>query len=263
MVGFSSVDDSPIASELVRYLDRAALAETAIKHYVAAAHAQRVPRRPILDVGCGAGQDLVLLSSFGMTAVGVDPSALLVRTSRTRVDEPGLALVQGQGETLPFSDGVFSGCRIERVLMHVVNPLAILTEVVRCLEPNGLLTAFEPDWSRLEIESEILAGPAGWISGVVHPDIGGRLWHLVEQAGCAVLDRVEELSVWNALPTVSGIAGLPRAVERAVLQGSLEPTLAEQWLNEQTERHAKGEFRATMPKVLIVAEKVSVQVARR
>ena len=29
------------------------------------------------------------------------------------------------GEALPFSDGVFGGCRIERVLMHVAEPAVV------------------------------------------------------------------------------------------------------------------------------------------
>ena len=101
------------------------------------------------------------------------------------------------GEALPFSDGAFGGCRIERVLMHVAEPAVVLGEACRCVESGGLVTVLEPDLARLEVTSDVLAPGAGWLSGVAHPVVGGELWRLVEEAGCQVLDRVEELSVWR------------------------------------------------------------------
>jgi SAM-dependent methyltransferase len=254
--GFSAVDHSADPNHLVRVLDLAAEAETAMKQYPAAAHALRRPDGPILDLGCGGGHDLTHLAGFGLRTIGVDPSAVMLGAARTRAGAAGVALVRATGERLPFGDGTFAGCRIERVLMHVEGPAAVLAEAMRCLRPGGLLTVFEPDWTRFEIASELSPRvPAGALVSVRHPNIGQQLWPLIEATGCDVVDRVEELSVWRSLQTFERVHGFPRNIERAVAAGRLDPGLATRWVAEQRERQAAGIFRASIPKILVVATK--------
>jgi hypothetical protein len=62
---FSAVDQDPDPSSLIRFLDDAAVAESGMKHYVAAAHALRRSPGPILDLGCGVGHDLAVLHAEG------------------------------------------------------------------------------------------------------------------------------------------------------------------------------------------------------
>jgi SAM-dependent methyltransferase len=251
--GFSSVDQSVDPAHLVRFLDLAAEAESAMKQYTAAAHALRRPDGPILDLGCGGGHDLTHLAGFGLRAVGVDPSTVMLDAAGGRAREAGMPLVRAAGERLPFGDGAFAGCRIERVLMHVEDPAAVLAEALRCVRPGGLLTVFEPDWTRFEIASDLWQDVAGSLVSVRHPGIGAQLWELVEAAGADVLDQVEELSVWHSLDILERVSGFPRNVERAVAAGRLEPELATRWVAEQRERQAAGTFRASIPKILVVA----------
>src|SRR5438270_51437 len=125
MAGFSAVDASVDPGRLVASLDDSARAESGMKHYVAAAHRLRQPAAPILDIGCGTGHDLRLLAGSGLRAVGVDPSAVMLRVAQSRVDHGRSSLVRAAGEALPFIDGSFGGCRMERVLMHVDDPVAV------------------------------------------------------------------------------------------------------------------------------------------
>jgi SAM-dependent methyltransferase len=157
------------------------------------------------------------------------------------------------GESLPFRDGSFDGCRIERVLMHVANPLTVLTEVVRCVRPGGLVTVFEPDWSQFRVREDSGEVTAGWISNARHPGIGGDLWKLLEVTDCEILDRVEELSVWRSLETLDMVIGLRSSLRRAVEAGRISGDEAEQWVHRQTGRQARGEFLALASKVLVVA----------
>lgn len=252
MSAFSSVDDAADPERLVRFLDAAAAGQSGIKHYAAAAHALRRPARPVLDVGCGTGQDLALLGAGGVEAIGVDPSAVMVAAARGRVG-PAVSLARGFGHRLPFRRASFGGARVERVLMHVEDPAAVLAEIVRCVEPGGLLNVFEPDWSRFEVRTAEGTADAGWLSSARHPDVGGRLWALVEDAGCEVLDRVEELSVWRSLETLVRIAGYPHSVDRAVAAGRIGREAADAWVREQEERARAGSLHGLLPKVLIVA----------
>jgi len=251
---FSWVDGSEQPAALLQYLDHAAAAEAGMKQYAVAAHALRRPAGPILDVGCGAGHDLALLHAAGLAPIGVDPSEVMLTAARERVGS-ARPIVRAAGEALPFADGSVAGCRIERVLIHVVDPLAVLAEAVRCVTAGGLVTVLEPDWGSFVVRSDTLPERATWISSVRHPAIGARLWDLLEQAGCDVLDRVEELSVWRSVTRLAQVAGFPMSVERAVAAGRVDAGDARRWIDEQRRRDDAGEFYALLPKVQVVAQK--------
>jgi SAM-dependent methyltransferase len=255
MTLFRSVDTEADPARALRYLERAADAESGMKHYAMAVHARRRPHGPILDLGCGAGHDLALLNSVGLPVVGVDPSAFLLRAATARTNRPGISLVQGAGEQLPFRDGAFGGCRLERVLIHVADPLSVVSEAVRCMRRGGLITVFEPDWSEFRVRTHEGAESAGWLAGLRHPGVGGALWGLLEDAGCDVVDRVEELSVWRSIEVLDAVIGLRDSLRGAVDADRIGDREAATWLREQTDREANGTFYATIPKVLVVAVK--------
>jgi SAM-dependent methyltransferase len=251
---FSSVDTADDPDRALRYLEQTAIAASGIKHYVMAAHAMREPSGLVLDVGCGSGHDLVLLGSAGIKAVGVDPSALLLGAARERTTG-FVPLVRAAGEALPFRDGSFAGCRIERVLMHVLDPSVVVGEIARCLRSGGLITAFEPDWNVFRVRAAADDELCGWICSARHPGVGGTLWELLEASGCVVVDRVEELSIWRSLDVLDRVVGLAPSLERAVVAERVSRARADGWLREQQERDASGEFFAAMTKVLVVARK--------
>ena len=189
---FSSVDQAPDPKRLVTSLEDSAVGLAAMKHYMAVTHAIRQPTQPVLDLGCGAGHWLALLDALKIPAVGVDPSDVMLRESRKRTASP---LIRATGDHLPVADHVFSGCGVERVLMHVADPAAVITEVVRCVRPEGLLTIFEPDWSSLRVNK--IPVPTELASIARHPDVGARVGALLADAGCLIRDRVEERSWWS------------------------------------------------------------------
>lgn len=247
MSAFSNVDAAPDGSRLVDMLEESARGLAAMKHYMAVTHALRRPRTPILDIGCGAGHDLAVLETLGLAAVGVDSSATMLRAAAARVRS---RLVQSDGASLPFGKSTFAGCWIERVLMHVPDPSAVVAEAVRCLEPGGLLTVFEPDWSSLTANGRQV--PTEWVSAARHPSIGAVVGELLESAGCALLDRVEERSWWS-FETFARVTNLEQAMARAVTNGALDRASAEAWLVEQRRRAETGEFTAQLTKILWVA----------
>jgi SAM-dependent methyltransferase len=252
---FRSVDTETDPARALSYLDWAADAEAGMKHYALAAHALRRPQRPILDLGCGAGHDLALLNSVGLSAVGLDPSSTLLQAAAARTNRLGTRLVRGEGERLPFRADAFGGCRIERLLIHVAQPSAVVSEAVRCVCRGGLITVFEPDWSSLRVRAESGTTSAGWLAGLRHPGVGGVLWDLLEDAGCDVVDRVEELSVWRSIKVLNAVIGLRESLRGAVDAGRIGRRDADEWLHEQMSREESGTFYATIPKVLVVAVK--------
>ncbi len=91
------------------------------------------PRSNLLDVGCGGGY---LLREMGdLRAVGVEISDVALRVAREVA--PWALLVLGQGERLPFPDGVFDYVACLGNLEHFLNPAAGVREISRVLSPRG------------------------------------------------------------------------------------------------------------------------------
>ena len=98
----------------------------------------REPR--ILDVGCGTGANLVLLSQFGK-AEGVDISPDALDFCRQR----GLKDVRlGAAEQIPHDDGTFDIVTALDVVEHLDDDVAGLREMRRVLKPDGFLLLFVP-----------------------------------------------------------------------------------------------------------------------
>ena len=94
----------------------------------------------ILDVGCGTGANLQMLSQFG-AAEGVDVSIEALEFCRAR----GLAKVkQGAAETLPYEDASFDLVTGLDVVEHLDDDLSGLREMRRVLRPGGRALLFVP-----------------------------------------------------------------------------------------------------------------------
>src|SRR5215813_11541792 len=97
-------------------------------------------RARILDVGCGTGANLLMLSRYG-DADGVDISEDALAFCRER----GLDHVrQGAGEELPYDDNTFDLVTAFDVVEHMDDDLAGLSEMYRVLRPGGHALLFVP-----------------------------------------------------------------------------------------------------------------------
>lgn len=239
MSSFSDVDRSMSGARLIDSLEESARGLAAMKQYMAVAHSLREPSAPVLDIGSGAGHDLAALEAVGVPAIGIDPSSTMLGAARARVSAP---LLRASGEQLPFRNGAFAGCWIERVLMHVVSPWLVVSEAMRCLRPGGLLTVFEPDWTSLAVNGTKV--PGQWLRVARHPSIGLEVGDLVREHGGSVLDRVEEHSWWDfdTFARVTNLAALPSRLPHAAA-----------WAMELRASAETGEFSAEFTKILWVA----------
>jgi len=109
--------------------------------FVEAICRQVTDRRPrILDVGCGTGANLLMLSKYG-DAEGVDISEDALAFCRER----GLDKVKlGAGEELPYEDDSFDLVTAFDVVEHMDDDLAGLREMRRVLRPGGRVLLFVP-----------------------------------------------------------------------------------------------------------------------
>jgi SAM-dependent methyltransferase len=93
----------------------------------------------VLDVGCGAGTDLVRFARGGAIVTGVDIAVSAIELARQNFSQQGLAaeLREADGEHLPFADGSFDLVYAHGVVQYTADPAALVAECRRVLKPGG------------------------------------------------------------------------------------------------------------------------------
>jgi len=90
----------------------------------------------VLDVGCGSGATVAhLAGARGLRVTGLDASAAQI--VRARAAWPGLDVVEGRAEELPFAAGSFDAVLAECVLSTLPEPGFALREMRRVLSARG------------------------------------------------------------------------------------------------------------------------------
>jgi len=99
----------------------------------------------VLDLGCGAGLDSILIASSAGSVVGIDFSTSMLAVARSSAESMGLANVEfreGDAESIPVEGSV------DVVLVNGIfnlNPerSAIFKELARVTSPDGVVFAAE------------------------------------------------------------------------------------------------------------------------
>jgi len=101
----------------------------------------RIPlQRRVLDAGCGSSQIL----NGAPQIVGCDIQQRKLRFMRRQ----GRSLVNASTFALPFKDAAFEAVLSSQVIEHIPEDDAVFEELVRCIEPGGLLIVGTPDYGR-------------------------------------------------------------------------------------------------------------------
>ena len=118
-------------------LDQAGREDRAHKRLLDVHHSIDLADKRVLEVGCGAGFEVWLLSHhFGADAWGVDVTER--RGWATLADDQTHFELADIGANSPFDANSFDRVISFSVLEHVVHPYAVLREIYRILKPGGL-----------------------------------------------------------------------------------------------------------------------------
>jgi demethylmenaquinone methyltransferase/2-methoxy-6-polyprenyl-1,4-benzoquinol methylase len=124
------------------------------------------PGSVVLDLACGTGDFIKILSASGFRAVGMDLSWGMLAANHT-----GAPLAQTDGARLPVADGSLDGITCGYALRNFTELSSVFGEFGRVVRPGGrisLLEVSEPDRGLLRVGDRI------WFRHVV-PLIGGLL----------------------------------------------------------------------------------------
>lgn len=166
--------------------------------------------RSVLDAGCGSGHVLRDLQSRGYRCTGLDASPAMVEVAQRL--NPGMEVLGGDVEALPFVDEQFDFVISIEVIRYLADARRALAEFHRVLKPGGtaLVTAMPPftltgyPLANL-VTSRVQIGRLSRVRQFFHSS--GRLRRLFSEAG---FDRVNvHATFWGPFRNVERI--LPRA----------------------------------------------------
>ncbi len=120
------------------YVGRRTILESFLEQIVQSPKS-KVQSPKILDVGCGTGGNLEMLTKFG-AAEGVDVSDEALEFCKSK----GLKAHKGLAESLPFADESFDVVTALDVVEHLDDDVAGLKEMYRVLKTGGKTLIFVP-----------------------------------------------------------------------------------------------------------------------
>jgi ubiquinone/menaquinone biosynthesis C-methylase UbiE len=119
-----------------------------------------VKQGTIVDLGCGAGKDVIEIAKQNGTNVkiiGVDHDPVMINQGKAdSKDIENVSFILSEAAPLPFEDNSLSGLRTERVIQHLKSPEQVIREVHRILSPGSPFVIIETDWHSLAFFTEFI-----------------------------------------------------------------------------------------------------------
>lgn len=220
------------------------------------------PGLSVLDVGCGLGDDARRLKErIGPDGrvVGVDASSILLAEARDRAGgwkNPSIEFVRADAARLPFPANTFDRCRIDRVLQHLPDPLAAVSEMARILKPGGIMLAYDNDWETFSVNSPSTRVTAIlkelWRDSFKSGRAGGRLEGYFRAAGVGSVRVYPGTSVVRGFELADGIYNLRETARRAADRGLIETGEDRRWIASLIAQSARGEFACSLTAYTVV-----------
>lgn len=105
---------------------------------------QCINRKKILDVGCGEGSRLEILTSKYNEKYGIDLSKDAIKLAKKNYPRSNFRVANA--EKIPFSDGMFDLVFSAFTIEHTVNPEKIIEEMLRVVSDGGLVIIIAPNY---------------------------------------------------------------------------------------------------------------------
>jgi SAM-dependent methyltransferase len=100
--------------------------------------------KKVLDAGCGVGYGSADLGRVAAHVKGIDVNAETIAYARERYSRPNVEFEVMDVTELDFADGSFDAVCCFEALEHVADGEALVREVARVLQPDGVLVVSTP-----------------------------------------------------------------------------------------------------------------------
>jgi ubiquinone/menaquinone biosynthesis C-methylase UbiE len=249
LMSFNRIDETENPGEFIAFLDVASRNKdiTAMKRRTYEL-LDATPGRRILEVGCGTGDDArqiaEMIAPTG-SLIAIDKSEAIIgearRRSRGRNDSIKFAV--GDATNLDMESATFDACRIERTLIHIPEPNAAMSEMVRVLNTSGKLVAYEPDLETYVIDSSYrkltrrLLGY--WYSQLQSGWVARHLLTLFKESGLADISIEPRAMIYDFNMVSQSFYG---TMERAAEAGVASVDEISDWFADLERAHNNGTF---------------------
>ena len=184
----------------------------------------------VLDIACGPGLVACAFAAHAKQVTGIDITPRMIEQAKARQQEQGLANLDwqiGDVQALPFADATFSIVLTRYSFHHLLDPRAVLAEMIRVCEPGGRVLVIDvvqpPEKAEAYDRLEKLRDPSH-VHALTFPEIG-------------------------ALIAASGLAKVTTAQYK--VEGDLEQQLRASFPNPGDEEIIRALFRADLDKDLM------------
>ena len=218
----------------------------------------------VLDEGCGLGFDafrMAVAIGPGGHVVGFDASTALMAQAHKdpRAWKLPVSFCAGDLKALPFCASAFDGCRIDRVLQHVPRPETVIAELVRALQPRGILLAYDNDWRTFKVTSDDAALTrrieTHWCHAFANREIGRELPQPLQEAGLTRIESHQHVSVIEDFETADAVYNLRQTADRLAASGEITENEAHAWIAGLEERGRQGCFAAELTAYTVAGRK--------
>ncbi|WP_291295145.1 metalloregulator ArsR/SmtB family transcription factor [Elioraea sp.] len=162
----------------------------------------------VLDIGCGTGRMMSLLSPRADSVLGIDLSRRMLALARSRIGGEGLAnctVRQADMARIPGGDQAFDLVILCMVLHYADDPAAVLAEAARVVSPGGQIAVID---LAPHGRDDLIRRLAHRIPGLSEAAIARPL-------AAAGLALAPPTGVNGPLPVLVHVASAPLAVPRA------------------------------------------------
>jgi ubiquinone/menaquinone biosynthesis C-methylase UbiE len=206
-----------------------------------------VAGQKILDLGCGIGGATFLIADLigptGLVA-GVDASSALVDAAKHRAKNwPGIEFRVGDACAIPYPDKYFDAARSERVFLYLPDRVGAIHEMQRVVKPGGRVCLLDTDIDSTAIYSKNPALTRKMTSIVAasmpNPNSARELPALSKQAGLKNIN-IETFAITS--PYEFLVRVMTDSLAKAAESGVITRAEVAEWLGEQADLHASGDF---------------------
>lgn len=219
----------------------------------------------VLEAGCGLGDDAFRIAERimpGGKVIGIDSSVEMINKARSNelLAKLQVEFIAGDIRSLPFPDNCFSRCRIDRTLQHIYQPEQAISELVRVLEPDGLLLAYDNDWGTFSVTSHDAETTRIierlWCDSFTNSWIGRNLSEYFILSGLSDIKTYPSTMVITDFETADKVYNIRQTVRKAVEADVISQARGSRWIEELIDRTRKGSFMGTVTAYTVVGKKI-------